>query len=86
METAWLQAFARLPEPAEAAAATEFLKVAAAELGAPAESATDNEAVLAQLCHALLNKKTDLSGIAMLAIHFSFCRHPWFKNCLSGCG
>ncbi len=57
VETAWLQAFARLPEPAEAAAATEFLKVAAAELGAPAESATDNEAVLAQLCHALLNKK-----------------------------
>jgi|GEM_PF-5355990 hypothetical protein len=22
----------------------------------------------------------------MLAIHFSFCRHPWFKNCLAGCG
>lgn len=57
VETAWLQAFARLPLPAEAAAADEFLKAAAVELGVPSESATDHDAVLAQLCHALFNKK-----------------------------
>lgn len=57
VETAWLQAFARSPLPAESVAADEFLKAAAAELGVPAEAALDNESVLAQLCHVLLNKK-----------------------------
>lgn len=57
VEQAWLLAFARPPLPAESAAADEFLKATAAEFGVPSESAVDNEAVLAELCHALLNKK-----------------------------
>jgi hypothetical protein len=57
VETAWLQAFARSPLPAESAAADEFLKAAAAELAVPAEAALENESVLSQLCHVLLNKK-----------------------------
>ncbi len=57
IERAWRQAFARQPSAEEVSLLTEFANSIATEKNVPAERALQDAAVVAEICHIVMNQK-----------------------------